>query len=677
LATSYDDAYRLKEELKPDYQARHQDFWRLRQFWHGKYWDLEAADQQGITSLFKDITRQATDVGPDIKLVHNVLQEACVKFQTFLSPLPMIRQYVDPPESPTKRAQATKKERFLYGTWSENRMAKLNADIAWYLPLFGSCFFGAFPDFRTSTIRAVLRSPENAYPIPSFDGTGLHAVVFCWNVRESWLAREYPEYVRRSDRNKGRYRFLPKKTKSSDPEVEFLEFSDNNEWARWADGQKLNGIEHKYGFNLFDQMDFIRVPNEPWGHGAVEQIAGLTEAGNALYSLVFQSVMDQVFPTLVLTDPAKAPETIERGAGAVIPLNAGGRADYLVTPGAGTLIGGQLLSENERMIKQGASMPDVNFGQFNASIVTGKAINELQGAGTGSTVEMVQGVGIGSGLVSFNEKAIYMTQTLFRDDTINLHGVRPGSHIDLEPQRFALSLKGKDLIGSGRNEVVFSPHIGSHDKLVMGLQGLGGGLWSKKHVREQMGIPDNEAMEEEILSEVVSDAVMGAIVQALQADPVENADDVARAGGQFLETGHPHPLLALPAAPAAGMGPPPGGPAALPAQLPPPPGGAPGGAPPAQSSGTLLNDVVAAFQQGARPAGRVFLVGEIVVTGQTDDEIEVALTDGGDRQGLVDALPMFRGRLRFHSVDGEPDEPFVEVTPGSDPVPQGLEAAAA
>jgi hypothetical protein len=58
------------------------------------------------------------------------------------------------------------------------------------------------------------------------------------------------------------------------------------------------------------------------------------------------------------------------------------------------------------MVKTDTSMPDVNFGQANQSIVTGKAINELQGAGTGSLVEMVQGVGIGKALVAWNEKAI-------------------------------------------------------------------------------------------------------------------------------------------------------------------------------------------------------------------------------------------------------------------------------
>jgi hypothetical protein len=87
-----------------------------------------------------------------------------------------------------------------------------------------------------------------------------------------------------------------------------------------------------------------------------------------------------------------------------------------------------------------------------------------------------------------------------------------------------------------------------------------------------------------------------------------------------------------------------------------------------------LNDAVPAFQQVQGLQGRVFLVGEIVQQGGTTDEVEVALTDGGDRQVIADQVP-FKGRLRFHSVEGEPTEPFVEVTPGADPVPQGLGGA--
>jgi len=80
--------------------------------------------------------------------------------------------------------------------------------------------------------------------------------------------------------------------------------------------------------------------------------------------------------------------------------------------------------------------------------------------------------------------------------------------------------------------------------------------------------------------------------------------------------------------------------------------------------GITLDRAVAAFGalQGIR--GKVYLVGEIVDTGTTPDAVEVAVTDAADRQVIADGVGL---PVRIHVVPGEPSEPFVEVTPGSEP----------
>jgi hypothetical protein len=88
-----------------------------------------------------------------------------------------------------------------------------------------------------------------------------------------------------------------------------------------------------------------------------------------------------------------------------------------------------------------------------------------------------------------------------------------------------------------------------------------------------------------------------------------------------------------------------------------------------------LNDAAAAFQGVQGIQGRVFLVGQIVVTGSTSGDIEVALTTGSDRGVLAQGLPQYAGRLTFHSVSGEPNEQFVEVTPGEQIRPGGPQQA--
>jgi hypothetical protein len=335
----------------------------------------------------------------------------------------------------------------------------------------------------------------------------------------------------------------------------------------------------------------------------------------------------------------------------------------------------QFLQQNEQNIKQATSMPDVSFGstQGMGSIITGKAINELQGAGTGSVVEMVQGVGIGTGLVKWNEKAIFMAQKMFADDDILLFGAEVGSVAELSPKKFAIKLKGKQLVGSPRNEVTFSPYMSMHEKIVMGLQMAGAGLVSKEWQRNQVGIPDSAAMDEEIISEALQDAVVGALVMSIQQEPTpEAAAGVEAQAFDYLNgvKPGPHPLTQTPAmAPQPQRGIPlkpydqpiPNASPEMPIGM--PPEQAQGRAAQPQSNVIVLQDAVAMFQNLTDITGRIFLVGEIVDEGETD-MVEVAITDNADRQPIMEQLPQLQGKIQIHVVEGTPAEKNQEVTPG-------------
>lgn len=78
-----------------------------------------------------------------------------------------------------------------------------------------------------------------------------------------------------------------------------------------------------------------------------------------------------------------------------------------------------------------------------------------------------------------------------------------------------------------------------------------------------------------------------------------------------------------------------------------------------------LEDAQALFGGMSDLEGRVFLVGEIVQEGYTENDLEVALTEPGDRQTIISQAPDLRGRVRFTRVATEPREQFVEVTPGA------------
>ena len=700
MAIDYETVKSLQEKLRSDelYSGRLEDFARLRKLWHGGFWEQSDSDSGNVSSVFRDMV-QESNVSPDLKLVNNLLQQVCVKYQTFLSPIPMIRVFSDyEPDGNTMdaRRDANLKERYLYGLWSQRPqgMNSIMNTAAWYLPLFGDCFLGINPNPDTNTPMPFIRSPENAYPIPNYSDGTLEKVIFKWEVTEEMARASFGnEAVDKADRAPQSSRLKGGRRKR-DGNFEILEYSDKKEFGRWLSGHKTHGIQHDYGFNLFEQIGFIQVPNEPWNHGAVEQLVGLVEMGNALLSLSFQAVLENVFPTMFLINPMKMPEELNLGPGGVVPLNEGGDVKWVSPPTGAVATQMAMLQNNEQSIKQGASMPDVMFGQSDASIITGKAVNELQGAGTGSVIEMVQGTSLGTALVSWNEKAIFMGQRMYKNETAHLFGLIPDSGIDINPKQFSLSLKGKELKGSARNEVVFSPHTNTQQKVVMGLQMAGAGLVSKKWQRDQVGIPDNDAMEEEIYSEAINDAVLQAHLQAVMAtnEQAGGADFEAAVEAEKIAVGYmqgrTQPAAAPPVAPAAGGQPPPLGGPPLPAGGPPLPGeglGPPGGppalppapgaevGPPMEGEGIiLLGEAMAAFQL-VEVEGRVWLVGEIVERGEARNIIDVALTEREDRQTLVSGLPQYQGRLNFLLVEGEPQEINIEVTPGADTEPRGAE----
>jgi hypothetical protein len=270
-----------------------------------------------------------------------------------------------------------------------------------------------------------------------------------------------------------------------------------------------------------------------------------------------------------------------------------------------------------------------------------------------------------------------------------------------------MNIKGSQLVGSPRNEVVFMPYLDMQQKVVIGLQLAGAGLVSKQWQRENVGIPDSEAMDEEIVGEAIQDAVLALLVQTI-TDP-EAAESVDNQAIEYIEGGHTaHPLtqlqpppiapgtpgaegLPLPSGGGGGgggptgqmpIGPIPGGTGqveAPPIELPPGapvPGPAPGAPAPATAGGgtgdtggkVLLDDAIRQFQAIQGLQGRVFLVGQLAQTGETSDVVPVDITDNADRDTVARGVQF---PVKVKVIQGEPNEPFVEVTPGASTALQG------
>jgi hypothetical protein len=715
-----DEIQDLAERYQERYGDTQQTFRHLRRFYEGLIWQDEAAMTRSLVSVFRDLRHGGAEADrePDVRVTLPLIETVVAKFQALLSTVPQINVLTPPVgykglrKEETCRALADQNEKFFYGLWEQNRVSRHFNKQSWYLPLMGCCFQGVAPDFDAKTIRFMTRSPEHAFPIFDAEFDNLEAVIFKWDVPVTDAERQYGPQVlslvdtgagRAGNLLKGMTRFGAKRP--TNPNIQVVQYWDQDSKTTLVGGHQIQQVKHNLGFCPWVMTPFYLIPDWPYGKGVIEGNVSLFQKLNMLDSLELQAIIENVFSRLVIINPAVAPEDIDNGPGGVIPVGQGGDVKWVGPPPITTDLSNSM-GRSMDFLQRGTHLPGSMYGDGVASaITTGKAQHESM-MPTGNIVEYVQS-NIADSWERINEYALDMTQTIFPTRKVVYFGrqyTSQGWAAALEqPKRFMQTIQGDELQDWARHELSFQPLLNMHEKVVMGLQLGGGGLVSKRWQRDQIGIVDNNAMQDEILAEALQDqklaALMGMAQQgAITPDGVEQAFYAMEKGGSAggaPGAGMPPPL---PGGPGPGMPPmggppvglPPGGPPPGPAMGGPPgPGGQtlpvalnPGESPPtpgmpsppasAPQGQFTLDGAVSDFARIKKLKGRVFLVGEIVVKGATDGPIEVDVTDPIDKQTIINGLPdEYHGQLQFHTVPGEPEEQHVEVGPGKKGAPGG------
>lgn len=692
LLPTADYIKRRMEALEETQRNFHETCKHLKKFWDGMMWADEEQMARSLTQIFRDM-RHGSDLDrdPDVKVTLPLVEAVVTNYMAYLADTPQINMLTPPVGwgdmrgEDSRRALADQNQQYLYGVWEDNSVDLIYKWQAWYLALMGCCFLGAHPT-PAGSIQYVLRSPEFSFPVWDINYKRMHAIGFRWEVSEDVLRDTYPEVdfsgyldldVKSYSRNAPKRRY-----------VEVVEWYDTNSKTLMVAGEVVLQVAHNLGYCPWTMPTFYMVPDSDFGKGPIEGNVPLFQKLNMLDGLELQAIIENIFARLVLIAPQLAPEEIDNAAGAVIPIQAGGDAKWLTPPSTTTDLGDNM-NRSLDVLERGTHMPGSAYGEGVASsITTGKAQHESM-MSTGAMIEYVQG-NIGYAWNRLNEMTLGMTESLFPNVPIEMFGkaqLQSGMAGKLRgKEEFYLKLDGgKKLRGWYRHELVFQPTMNIHEKLVMGLQGLGAGIYSKRFIRTLVGVTDSDAMKDEILSEMVEEGQVQMWLQAVAAGQM----DPAQVEDAFLamDKGQTSPALSpnfQPGQPGVGA---PGQPPMAPPGLAPAPTG--GGAPPltADTQGSMpsgsappvsgpskgdtsgqftLDQAVEDFSAIKKIKGNVYLVGEIVQDGSTDGPIEVDVTDPIDKQTLLNGLPTpYKGQISFHNVQSVPSEPFVDVTPGS------------
>lgn len=677
---------RRLEALEETQRNYHDTCSHLKKFWDGMMWADEEQMARSLTQIFRDM-RHGSDLDrdPDVKVTLPLVEAVVTNYMAYLADTPQVNfltppvGYADLRGEDSRRALADQNQQYIYGVWEDNSVDLIFKWQAWYLALMGCCFLGTHPT-PAGGIQYVLRSPEYSFPVWDINYKRMSAIGFRWEVSEDVLREQYPEIdftgfldldVKSYSRNAPKRRY-----------IEVVEWYDCYSKSLMVAGEVVLQTVHGLGFCPWTMPTFYMVPESDFGKGPIEGNVPLFQKLNMLDGLELQAIIENIFARLVLIAPQLAPEEIDNAAGAIIPIQAGGDAKWLTPPSTTTDLGANVARSMD-VLERGTHMPGSAYGEGVASsITTGKAQHESM-MSTGAMVEYVQG-NIGYAWNKINEMTMAMTEKLFPNVPIEMFGkaqLRSGMAGLLGgKEHFYLTLDGgKKLKGWYRHELVFQPTMNVHEKLVMGLQGLGAGIYSKRFIRSLVGIADSDAMKDEILSEQVEEGMVAMWLQAAAAGQM----DPAQVEENFLAmdkggTVSPNFQPGTPGAGAPGQ-PPMLAPAPAGGGTPPLPaaqtqGAMPSGTPPQasgpsksdQSGQFTLDQAVEDFSSLKKIKGNIYLVGEIVQDGSTNGPIEVAVTDPIDKQTILNGLPSdYHGQISFHNVTQIPSEPFVDVTPGS------------
>ncbi len=707
----------VKNALTMQYAARDVIYRFLERVYDGDAWRWILEDLR-----YNRMNKKRYAKDDMYRLIVNYVFAVVNDYTDLLSKEPSVHVPVLYASDPASQEHSALVEKAYYGFWEASKMKRQWSDMAWYLSLLGSTGFESFPDSADGVPKLLVKHPGSLYVRPKFGRPDeILYIIERFFLDPDQIADAYGDEWK----DNGNYMTLDSRsgqwimTEDWTPNMTKIEgFIFSTPWQKTLvlQNQIVNGYSVEFDEPRpvpYRMVNFIKRPGRVHGIGAAEQIWGLNQYLNQLYSQEANILAFAANPIMVVKEPTQVPAQIPNDPGAVISVGPQGEVSWLTWHG-GTPEVSQQMERTKKFLQDVSGMPETRYGGTKQSFVTGRAVEELN-APTQDRIAARYRL-IASELSSINEIAMWQFENISGRRKIKLYGETA------EGSAFAMEIKGKDIKGYYRNIVTWDNH--DHQDAVEVLQLTGANLLDKRSALIQLGIREPDQVLKRIREDREEDIEFARKLELAKVVPISPAASASltpadstivgpegaaaiNAGLQAGATGMPapgQPPLGAPGGPSGeGGAAAPGGPGAVgPASGGPAPvlGGAPAGAVGGQSSGGAitaaphhragfgpsanlhlaggqggsfdLKDVVNDFRSlpPDKIKGKVYLIGDI--TGGAASKIEVFLTNGVDKKTLIDLLPQYKGFLIFtvgtkvpaHAMDVTPAEFSAPPTSG-------------
>lgn len=633
MALSVEEIWALKTRMEGDGAALQTRYHELFQAYGG---DHLTRQRYGI-NLLSPIrpARSANDKPQDIDFVIRVVRPIIRAKRKFIGTMPSIRVPYPPFATDGVQAMAEKLERVYAGLWNLSYMPTLMGDIGYFCPLYGTAVLVVWPDFDNKRPTFLVESPVGFYADPE-DARGLKLgrAMFVRDYTGSRLLSMYPDLAGKV---------------SDSGDYQLVQYFDHDQLNTSVAGVgQISNVNHDLGFTPILTIPNVAIPGSHVGDSDIEDAMKLQEEINYRYQMRTEVAEQMIYQPLVVKDAQNAPEgEWDLSPNSVIEVGAQGG----VTRVPPVNISYDYFKDTEdfmNLINLASDAPDIIRSQYNASVVTGKAVNAVMAPALAGLQLQLDGY-VYPALQEANKMAMRMWKKMWGRKEHWVYGERDGSPFT---EKFRLSEFG----GWYENEV-YLPDSAYYDKqseFVMLLQALQNRLISRKTARRYVPWVRDPAEEDAQVKAEYEEELRQAQQQAqmVQANQQPFLSEPGLTNYQ-LEKGYIGETQA-----------PPNPPGVAPMGGAPPMGGPAEGAPPNERG--LLQILVDELRSVPKVKGSVYLAGGIL---QGEADATVYFSDGLDKATvsnyLKNNIPEIHGRLRFEV--GMPSEAYVVVIENGQP----------
>jgi len=314
---------------------------------------------------------------------------------------------------PTDSAQAycDKLERGIAHLWREWGMPRLLSEMGWYAVVFGAAV-GVLQWSKTDKMpRAVIRSPENFFALPSADDERrVHIGMFSTKTLGRILNKEYPEM-------KGVF--------TDTEEYEMIDYYDSEVRMRVVRDIEKPLIEAKNPIKHVPIYVFpgVVIPNSIFGASFVTQCIPVQNEIDRLYSRqaeYLQKVLDA--PTYI-KDPDNVPENFTWSPDVVVTMGPQGDIGKAPIAALDARVFEYRLEDMKRNLDNAMDFASISRGEMPSQIFTGKGVTALTAPSMQRTMLRLQS--IDPEIERMTEDALLMWHKAGRAG--NIHGTLKGS----------------------------------------------------------------------------------------------------------------------------------------------------------------------------------------------------------------------------------------------------------